>query len=157
SRLRGLALLVGIVVSLGVGAALSVSLLKDGADARDEKLEASPSVPATNVSEPAHQSAVAPAPKPPSAKPSSIEVQLSGAPEGAEVLLGDRKLGVASSPVSVPYGHEPIALTITAPNHEPKTIHLTPSASTAISVSLAKMKRAPKRTKHTSSDLENPF
>jgi hypothetical protein len=81
---------------------------------------------------------------------------VSGAPDGAQVLLGDRNLGSASSRVLLPYGEEPIALTITAPDHEPKTIHLTPTASMAVSVPLVKQRRPAKRTK-TSTDLENPF
>ena len=81
---------------------------------------------------------------------------MTGAPEGAEVLLGDRKLGSVSGPVSLPHGNEPIALTVAAPGYEPKQIHLTPSASMAVSVPLTKVQRVPKRPK-TSSDLENPF
>jgi serine/threonine-protein kinase len=144
------ALLVGVAVA-------SLSLLKGGTAQKTESPETSstPSAPVV-VSPPEVNGPAAPATQPSASVLRTVELTLSGAPEGAEVFLGDRKLGNASGPVPLPYGNDPVVLTVKAPDYEPKTLHLTPSASMAVSVSLTKARRAPKRPK-TSSDLENPF
>jgi len=157
SRLRrnvlgwgGVALLIGVAVA-------SLSVLKGGAEPTAER--ALPSSPASEpAATPTSVTTVALVPSSaPSAMPAStIELTVTGAPEGADVLLGDKRLGSASEPVLLPHGNESIALTVAAPGYEPKQIHLTPSASMAISVPLTKVQRVQKRTK-TSSDLENPF
>jgi hypothetical protein len=164
SRLRRLAVASGAIAMLVGGGVLSVSFLKDGGGATAERPEASSAreassapnrdVSTTPPSITADTAAPLGQPSPSAAR--TVELTVSGAPEGAEVLLGDRKLGSASERVLVPYGEEPVALTITAPEHEPKTIHLTPKASMAVSVPLVKVRRAPK-PKKTSADLENPF
>jgi serine/threonine protein kinase len=158
SRLRGLVLVTAAVVLLGGGTALSVQLSRDDTDATRESPRAADSPNAAIVAPPSPlERAASSRPESPSPSvPRTVELRLSGAPEDAEVMLGDRTLGSASRPVVVPYGTEAIALTVTAQGHEPKTIHVTPSASMAVSVSLSKIKRAPKRPQ-TSSDLENPF
>jgi serine/threonine protein kinase len=151
--------LIGGAVALLVGVAVaSLSLLKGGTAQKSESPEASSSPsgePVVALASPAN------GPVPPPLQPTAsalrtVELTVSGAPAGAEVFLGDRKLGNASDLVTLPYGNEPIVLTVTAPDYESKTLHLTPSASMAVSVPLTKARRAPKRPK-TSSDLENPF
>jgi hypothetical protein len=140
------ALLVGVAVA-------SLSFLKGGTDRSAENSlgSSAPSSEPFAVKLPA-----APPAQPSVSAPKIIELTVSGAPENAEVMLGDRKLGSASGPVLVPYGTEPVVITVAAPDHEPKTLHLTPSASMAISVPLVKARRVHKREK-TPSDLENPF
>jgi hypothetical protein len=158
SRFRRLAFALGAIALLVGGVVLSMSFLKDGGGPTAERREAPSAAPPDVPTAPPAAAAitVAPLEQPSPSAARTVELTVSGAPEGAEVLLGDRKLGSASDRVLVPYGEEPIALTITAPDHEPKTIHLTPKASMAVSVPLVKVRHAPKQTK-TSADLENPF
>ena len=156
SSLRRVALAVGVAALLVGVAALSLSLLRGGATTPSPEASAAPSQTAPIAPAPGT------APEAPRASASStaartVELSVSGAPDGASVLLGDRNLGSASNRVLVPYGEEPVALTITAPDHEPKTIHLTPTASMAVSVPLTKIQRPKQRSKKTSTDLENPF
>jgi hypothetical protein len=97
--------------------------------------------------------AEAPPPQPPPA-PEPVRIRIRGAARGAEVFLGDRKLGAAEDEVLVPYGDTPVQLTVTAPGRPSRTVQVTPNAAAEIDV--PPEKRAAKRPVF-SRDLENPF
>ena len=156
SSMRRVALAVGVAALLVGIAALSLSLLRGSSSTPSPEASAAPSQAAATTPAPS-TTPETPRESASGAAARTVELSVSGAPEGANVLLGDRNLGSASSRVLVPFGEEPVALTITAPDHEPKTIHLTPTASMAISVPLTKVQRPKQRAKKTSTDLENPF
>lgn len=88
------------------------------------------------------------------APPSSVRVRIRGAPRGAEVFLGEQKLGAAVDEVLVPFGNAPVQLSVVAPGRPPRSVQVTPKE--AVEVELAPEKRPAKRTA-VSRDLENPF
>jgi serine/threonine-protein kinase len=102
-----------------------------------------------SAAEPSATSAAAP--------PTAVQLRVSGAPEGAQVKLGDRVLGAAPGPLPLAYGTQPIELTVEARGHAPRTFSLTPNRDTTLDAQLEKL--APRRNKRgpLSSDLENPF
>jgi serine/threonine-protein kinase len=142
------------VIALLVGAAALLMPLLRGGDVSSETAE--PSEAVSHAAAAALPPPVAPAP-PSASVPKMVELTVTGAPAGAQILLGDRALGSAASGVRLPYGEAPITLTVVAPDHEPKTIELTPTASVSVPVSLAKSAKARRKPAKAPSDLENPF
>jgi serine/threonine-protein kinase len=109
---------------------------------------APPSMPATPATPAAPLVAV----------PVSVSLTLRGAPPGAAVLLGDRQLGTAPGPIAVPYGEQPLQLSVSAPGFGPKTVTVTPNAALDVVLTPDKHGRgqSPKRGV-LPRDLENPF
>jgi serine/threonine-protein kinase len=93
----------------------------------------------------------------PSSQPATIELTVHGAPAGAFVMLGSRKLGRASAPLTLPFGREPVVLTIAAPGFESKTLSVIPDAPRSVTVSLPRVNVAPPKRENLPRDLENPF
>jgi serine/threonine-protein kinase len=102
------------------------------------------------------------APEPPAppvvAVPASVSLTLRGAPPGAAVLLGDRQLGTAPGPIAVPYGEQPLQLSVAAPGYGPRSVSVTPNATLDVVLTPEKRGRrqSPKRGA-LPRDLENPF
>jgi serine/threonine-protein kinase len=82
---------------------------------------------------------------------------LRGAPDGASVMLGDARLGEAPGPISVPYGDQPVSLTVTASGYQAKTVEIVLNCPVDLEVSLSKVPRARPKTPDVPADLENPF
>jgi hypothetical protein len=72
-------------------------------------------------------------------------------------MLGSRKLGRASAPLTLPFGREPVVLTIAAAGFESKTLSVIPDAARSVTVSLPRLKVAPPKRENLPRDLENPF
>jgi hypothetical protein len=102
--------------------------------------------------------AAAPAEQPPPAAHRPVELTVKGAPPGARVLLDGEPLGEAPGPLAVPFGQEPVELTVTAPGREPAKVTVVPNQTLSTTVTLKK--KAPgtgKPRRSISKDLENPF
>lgn len=151
--------LLGLVVALGVGALyVGRSALSSPTPLGSNPASAAPAAPAPDLEAltlPTLQAEahVAASPDP----PASIELVVRGAPRGARITLGDAVLGDASGPVRLPFGKTPLALTITAPGHEPQTFSVTPDQNTQSEVRLKKRPPPPKAKGAIPSDLESPF
>jgi len=91
------------------------------------------------------------------APPASIRLTPSGAPRGARVWHDGKALGDAESGVTLPYGTAPLAITVTAPGHEPHTLQVTPNADASPEVKLKRKAKAEKPGGNIPSDLESPF
>jgi serine/threonine-protein kinase len=110
----------------------------------------------------ARATASARAAKLPAITPSKVELTVKGAPAGAAVLLGKEKLGEAPGPVMLPYGREPLELTIIARGHESKTVSVVPSGRVEVAAPLSKAARGARPQAKPSgqalpSDFEDPF
>ncbi|MET0414072.1 MAG: serine/threonine-protein kinase [Polyangiaceae bacterium] len=118
---------------------------------------AAASATAAPASEPAPASAAAEEPKAP------IELLVRGAPENAEVRLGETLLGKAPGPFSLPFGTTAVEVAVSAPGHTTTKLKLVPDRPHELNVELKRNarpgKRAPGAAKRDdiSSDLENPF
>jgi eukaryotic-like serine/threonine-protein kinase len=117
---------------------------------------------ALNPAEPSPPSAAtapqptgADAPALPAARP-PVAIRVRGAPAGAEVWLGDQKLGPAEREVLVPFGEEPVQLTVTVAGRPPRSLRVTPNAPADVTLPADKPRPASKRTA-LPRDLENPF
>jgi serine/threonine-protein kinase len=99
----------------------------------------------------------APAPELPPAPPEQVALTLQGPPGGAVVRLGDRILGDAASPILLPYGTEPLELTVAAKGYETRKVTVTPNASLELHLTLEPIKRRPGKRSALPRDLENPF
>jgi serine/threonine-protein kinase len=151
--------LLGLVVVLGV-AALYVgrSAMKSATSLESNPVSSAPTSLAPNleaVALPALQAEPQVTASPD--LPASIELLVRGAPRGARVALGDAVLGDASGPVSLPFGKTPLALTVTAPGHEPQTFSVTPDRNIESEVKLKRRPARPKAAGSIPSDLESPF
>jgi eukaryotic-like serine/threonine-protein kinase len=104
------------------------------------------------VAKPAPQPSAAP---PPAVLelPAPVAIKLKGAPDGAEIWFGEQQLGVAPGPVLVPYGDQPVQLTVVVPGRGKRTLLVTPNV--AAELTLPPEKPRSKRT--LPRDLENPF
>ena len=88
--------------------------------------------------------------------PRTVEWVVRGAPPDARVLLDGKMMGEADAPVALPFGGEPLHLTITAPGYEPTTVTVIPDQPQSTTVSMRKRGPAPARGA-VPRDLENPF
>ncbi len=61
-----------------------------------------------------------------SAAPSTVEIRVTGAPRGAELFLGKKRLGPAVDPVLLPIGSEALKLTLVAPGMIPGVVDVVP-------------------------------
>jgi hypothetical protein len=113
-----------------------------------------PATPAQPVAAPAPAPA---APVPPSQPERQVALIVRGAPDGAAVLLGDRKLGVTPGPILLPYGEQPVVLKVVVPGSAPKTLSVTPSAPLDVALPSEKSSRARSKRGALPHDLENPF
>jgi serine/threonine protein kinase len=92
-----------------------------------------------------------------------IELLVRGAPENAEVRLGETLLGKAPGPFSLPFGTTAVELAVSAPGYTTSKMKLVPDRPHELNVELKRStrpgKRAPGAPKSDdiSSDLENPF
>jgi serine/threonine-protein kinase len=111
---------------------------------------------AAPVGAPAQAASGAALPPPSAAAPRQVSLTLRGAPAGAVVKLGDQPLGEAPGPISLPYGDQPLQLSVAAPGFGPKLITVTPDAPRTITLPSDKAMRPPKH-EPLSHDLENPF
>jgi eukaryotic-like serine/threonine-protein kinase len=93
--------------------------------------------------------------EPAAAVPQSVRIRVRGAPSGAEIFLGDEKLGVADDEVLVPFGEQPVQLRIVTSGRPARFVKLVPNAAAEVTLPADK----PARSKRTAlpRDLENPF
>ena len=84
----------------------------------------------------------------------TVPLTLRGAPPGASVMLGDRQLGPANAPLNLPYGEEPLKLTIAIPGAPSRSLTVLPNAP--LELPLPAERARPKRSA-LPRDLENPF
>ena len=150
-------LLIGLLVLVGA-AVVILSLRERGPrHARDAARESSgaaePSHSATSVTAPAPATPVSAAP----ADPASIELRVRQAPAGAELFLGDRRLGSTDEPLAVPFGREPLTLTLRAPRFKPATIELTPNRNQTVSAPELRPAKAQGSAPKPRKEYENPF
>ncbi|HSO39319.1 MAG TPA: hypothetical protein VLT33_42625, partial [Labilithrix sp.] len=117
------------------------------------------------VAAPSAEAALPPSAAPPPSvivKPAElVTITLDATPKDAKIMQGAKELGAAPGPFSFPAG-APVTLTVVAKGFKSQELTLTPTASTAMPVSLEKL-AAPIATakgpagkgKPISSDLEN--
>ncbi|PRQ05876.1 Serine/threonine-protein kinase PknB [Enhygromyxa salina] len=99
---------------------------------------------------------VEPAPEPEPAD-STVVVALSGAPDGAEVFIGDRKVGRASEPFTLDKSSGTVTLEVMAEGYEEAAVSIVPLADLEVPVSLdalpeskpVKKSKKSKKTKKT--------
>jgi serine/threonine-protein kinase len=108
---------------------------------------------APNPAEPSPPAADAPAPL--AARP-PVAIRVRGAPAGAEVWLGDQKLGSADREVLVPFSEESVQLSVTVPGRPARSLRVTPNAAAEVTLPADKPRPASKRS-GLPRDLENPF
>ncbi len=87
----------------------------------------------------------------------TVAVTVRGAPDGAEIKLGDQPLGAAPGPVEVPRGDSPVQLTIFIPGRSPRMVSVTPAGPDPVTVDLPPDKPRPPKRNPLSRDLEDPF
>jgi serine/threonine protein kinase len=153
----GAALLAALVLT-----AAGLSRLNKGSSAppapeQNAQLVAAPTVaPEPAVARQVAQVAQA-APPPAAPTQATVTLMLRGAPVGAAVLLGDRQLGTAPGPISVPYGDQALQLNVVAPGYGPKTITVTPNAALDVLIAPDRRSRGTGPKRAVPRDLENPF
>jgi serine/threonine protein kinase len=111
--------------------------------------------PAAPPPQPAAEPSQPPA-APAAAKPKRVSIRVRGAPNGAQIFLGDQKLGAAEGEVLVPFGDAPVELTVVTPGHPSRTLRITPNAAAEVALPADKPARSSKKSS-LSRDLENPF
>jgi hypothetical protein len=85
-------------------------------------------------------------------------VTVQGAPRGARILRDGKPLGDAPGPVLVPFGDEPVKLTVVATGYESTNVVVVPNHAASATVVLKKRGPGAATTRDgVPSDLENPF
>jgi serine/threonine protein kinase len=123
-----------------------------------EQLEPAP--PATPTA-PSPQQPAAEPPQPAAATPAptvpkTVSIRVRGAANGAQIFLGDQRLGPADDEVLVPFGEAPVELKVVTPGRPSRTLRVTPNAAAEVSLPAEKPARSSKKSA-ASRDLENPF
>jgi hypothetical protein len=120
----------GIVAALAVLAGIGVFAL----GGKQEKK------PAPHVEPPPVATPVAPAPTPPPPPPvpTSSIITVAGVPEGTEVLVGDKVVGIAPGPVQLDRGVSPVVLMFRAEGYLPASKSIVPDGDKPLDVTLKK-------------------
>jgi len=153
SRRRLTAVVIAVLaVSLG---AVALTLVQQG----ESPAQQAPPAAAAKAPAPANPPPAAPPTKPAATPvlPAQVALTLQGPPGGAVVRQGDRILGDAASPVLLPYGLEPIELTLAAKGYQTRSFTVTPSAPLELRLTLEPSKRRQGKRGALPGDLENPF
>ena len=79
------------------------------------------------------------------------------APAGAELFLGDRRLGATDEPLSLPFGREPLTLTLRAPKLKPATMVLTPDRNQTVDAPDLRPAKIQSGSQKPRKEYENPF
>jgi eukaryotic-like serine/threonine-protein kinase len=143
----GLAVLAGalLLATRGPGASPTPALASETA------LLAAPS-----GAEPELEFAPPAAPEP--APPREVTIAISGAPPGAVVFLGDQRLGQASDSLRLPFGTQPIELTLKSKRFKPTSLTLTPSRDQTIAAPEAlPLRPGGRRPTQPRPEYEDPF
>jgi eukaryotic-like serine/threonine-protein kinase len=90
-------------------------------------------------------------------QPEHVDFTLHGAPAGARVLLGDKPLGNAGEPVTLPFGNAALDVTVSAPGYEALVLSVVPDRDSEREVKLKKRAARPPKPASIPSDLESPF
>jgi serine/threonine-protein kinase len=85
----------------------------------------------------------------PTAAP-TVEIDVSGVPDGTEVYGPDGKLGTAPGPIALPRGDQPVELTFKAADYQPLTREVVPSGDAPLAVTLSPLDK--KRSTSASPD-----
>ncbi len=152
-----------VVAALALGAVIFAFTRGPGAESPVPAATAQPAESASGVASAAPEPEVVPAPSAsaaPAVEPAApnVEVTIEATPPQAEVFEGDKKLGVAPGPFSLPRGTDKIELTVKAAGYVTAKVGVTPSANAVVSVNLQKI-AVPKQKGPgpSSGELENPF
>jgi glucose/arabinose dehydrogenase len=155
-------------------AVLGVLVLAGGGVAAWFATQGSKDKPAPVAQAPAEAPAVAPTPAPspaptPAPTPPPVEtapppartsviVTISGVPEGTEVLVAGKPIGVAPGPVQLAIGSDPVVLTFRADGYTPASTTVVPDADKPLDITLKKRPRQTSGgTKPTRDDIIDVF
>ena len=140
SRVPVIAGLVASALIAGGAVFFVLSAHDDASEPREAKPAAAEPEPA-----PAPAPVPQPAPAPPVESapelPPMVIVNVTGVPEGTEVLLGGSVIGVAPGPVQILRGNAELVLTFRADGHVPASKTVVPDADQALAVTLKKKAR----------------
>jgi len=91
------------------------------------------------------------------AVPATVALTVRGAPRGARIAVGGKRLGDAPGPVNLPFSEAPVTATITAAGYEPASVVVVPNRALEATVKLKKRSAGPAPGAPIPSDLESPF
>ena len=89
--------------------------------------------------------------------PTSVQLRVSSAPDGACVLIGRRVLGLTPGPIAIEYGTQPVKLTVDARGFLPRTFTRVPDADITLDAPLEKRAWRKAGKEPLPHDLEDPF
>jgi eukaryotic-like serine/threonine-protein kinase len=153
---RRLTMAVIAVLAVSLGAVMLTMLRRGGTPPADAPPPAGTAV-APGPANPPPPEAPPPEPAPRPAAPEQVALTLHGPPSGAIVRHGDRIMGDAASPILLPYGVEPLELSVAAKGYETRSVTVTPNAALELRLTLEPSKRRPGRRGALPRDLESPF
>jgi serine/threonine-protein kinase len=156
-------LLVGAGVFLVLAVGLAFALRPDSDPQSAAPPEPPVVVPAAKtpvVSQPSAAGVAARTDAPPqpeaTEKDPTVPLMLRGVPDGAEVWLGDDKLGEAPGPIALPRGDELLRLSVRGRGFGPRMLSVTPNVPLDVTLP-ARSKTGASKRDTLSRDLENPF
>jgi len=132
------------VLAVGISVAAGTGLLGGSAFEQPSPAPA-PAPPPAAAAAPAPV-VPAPAPPPPApAKPTEVELTLESTPPGAEVRLGDEKLGTTPTTVKVPFGEAETELSFRRKGYKPAKKRFVPAEDQTLSVELKRKGKGRRR------------
>jgi serine/threonine-protein kinase len=129
---RRLPIVIGAVVAIGAIGAIGAFAMRGSPK---------PAAP------PTHEVVAAPAPKSvapaaPAPAPAAAIVTVTGAPDGTDVSIAGRSIGIAPGPVQIARGDSQVVLTFKASGYQPASRAITPDRDQALDVALHKIRHA---------------
>ena len=92
------------------------------------------------------------------AAPALVNVKITGAPDGTQVMLAGSVVGVTPTPIQLRRGSEAVTLVFQADGHQPTSKQVTPDADKDLEVKLVKKKRVQSIHQPENGDaLADPF
>ncbi len=119
----------GVGVLLGLGLRGEPSVPSGAGVVVQPPLPPGPSAlppPSASAASSAQAPGAPPASATPAPDPDKVEIRVTGAPKGAQVLDGTKVLGSASTPLTLPFGRKPLKLTLAAAGFRPAPLEVTP-------------------------------
>lgn len=145
SRTRRRLLVVGILGSVALAAAIVVAFVGVRLGKSPAAIASAPALPSLSIS--AAPSSAVPTPK-------MVEVTIAGAPDGADILVDGNVVGTTPRPIALPAGSASVRLTVKAKGFNPADVDVVPSKDTVVSVTLTRPAAKATGTKH---EYDNPF
>ncbi len=153
ARRSRIPIMLGLLLAIGAGV-LFLVMRRPAAGSRARETAEPSAAHARRANPPIAPSAAVAVPAP--ADPESVVLHVHGAPPRSEVFLGDQRLGSSDEALQIPFGREPLELSLRPPKGKPAGLVVTPDRDQTVTAPERPVKTPASRPRQRK-EYENPF